>query len=53
MSTRVSELGEDGTNDLLVGELLCTNELQVWFLSEHPANMPLIRVEEPAAAGAA
>jgi starvation-inducible DNA-binding protein len=27
--------GDDGTNDLLVGGVLRTNEMQVWFLSEH------------------
>lgn len=29
------EAGDDGTNDVLVSEVLRTNELQVWFLSEH------------------
>jgi starvation-inducible DNA-binding protein len=27
--------GDDGTNDLLVSEVLRVNELQVWFLSAH------------------
>ncbi len=27
--------GDDGTNDLLVGDVVRTNELQVWFLAEH------------------
>lgn len=27
--------GDSGTNDLLVSNVLRTNELQVWFLSEH------------------
>ena len=44
---RASELGDDGTNDLLVSEVLRTNELQVWFLSEHLVNVPLVRAEEP------
>jgi starvation-inducible DNA-binding protein len=49
-----SELGDDGTNDLLVSEVLRTNELQVWFLSEHLVNVPLTEAKEsPAAAGAA
>ncbi len=39
---RAEELGDDGTNDLLVSEVLRTNELQVWFLSEHLVEMPLI-----------
>jgi len=27
--------GDDGTNDLLVSDVIRTNELQVWFLAEH------------------
>jgi starvation-inducible DNA-binding protein len=42
---RASELGDDGTNDLLVSEVLRTNELQVWFLSEHLVNVPLVLAE--------
>jgi starvation-inducible DNA-binding protein len=38
---RAAELGDDGSNDLLVSEVLRTNELQVWFLSEHLVNLPL------------
>jgi hypothetical protein len=40
-------LQDDGTNDLLVSEVLRTNELQVWFLSEHLVNVPLIEAKEP------
>jgi len=29
--------GDDGTNDLLVSNVVRTNELQVWFLTEHMA----------------
>jgi starvation-inducible DNA-binding protein len=39
---RAAELQDDGTNDLLVSEVLRTNELQVWFLSEHLVAMPLV-----------
>jgi starvation-inducible DNA-binding protein len=54
LARRASELGDDGTNDLLVSEVLRINELQVWFLSEHLVNVPLVKAEEPsAAAGAA
>src|SRR6516165_11986655 len=35
LARRASDLGDAGTNDLLVSEVLCTNEFQVWFLSEH------------------
>ena len=47
-----SELGDDGTNDLLVSEVLRTNELQVWFLSEHLVDVPLVKTK-PATVGAA
>lgn len=36
-----SELGDEGTNDLLVSNLVRTNEMQVWFMSEHLVDMPL------------
>ncbi len=47
LARRASQLGEDGTNDLLVSEVLRTNELQVWFLSEHLVNVPLTEAQEP------
>jgi starvation-inducible DNA-binding protein len=45
LARTASELGDDGTNDLLVSEVLRTNELQVWFLSEHLVNVPLVEAE--------
>ncbi len=30
-----SELGDEGTNDLLISSVVRTNEMQVWFTSEH------------------
>jgi starvation-inducible DNA-binding protein len=42
---RASELGDDGTNDLLVSQVLRTNELQMWFLSEHLVEMPLVKAQ--------
>jgi len=50
LAHRASELGDDGTNDLVVSEVLRTNELQVWFLSEHLVDMPLVKAEEPSEA---
>lgn len=32
---KAQDAGDSGTNDLLVSNVLRTNELQVWFLSEH------------------
>jgi starvation-inducible DNA-binding protein len=31
---------------LIVSDVLRPNELQVWFLSEHLVNMPLVEAEE-------
>jgi starvation-inducible DNA-binding protein len=42
LARRASILGDDGTNDLVVGEVIRTNELQIWFLSEHLVNVPLV-----------
>ena len=32
-----------GTNDLLMGDVLRTNELQVWFVAEHLVDTPPVR----------
>src|SRR3954471_24773593 len=40
LARRASLIGDDGTNDLVVSEVLRSNELQVWFLSEHLVNVP-------------
>lgn len=45
VAKRASELGDDGTNDLLVSDVLRGNELQVWFLSEHLVEMPLVHAK--------
>jgi starvation-inducible DNA-binding protein len=42
MAKQAGEIGDDGTNDLLVSEVIRTNELQVWFLSEHVVAEPLV-----------
>jgi len=49
LAHRASELGDDGTNDMAVSDVLRRNELQVWFLSEHLVDMPLVHAEEPGA----
>ena len=40
-----NKLGDAGTNDLVVSDVLRTNELQVWFLSEHLVDAPLVEAE--------
>src|ERR1700686_3382882 len=39
------ELCDEGTNDLVVSEVLRRNELQAWFLSEHLVDVPLVHAE--------
>ena len=46
MAREASEVGDDGTNDLLVSDIIRGNELQVWFLSEHLVAMPLMHPEQ-------
>jgi starvation-inducible DNA-binding protein len=43
MARRASTAGDDGTNDLLVSDVIRRNELQVWFVAEHVINTPLVR----------
>jgi starvation-inducible DNA-binding protein len=47
LADRADKLGDHGTNDMVVSDVLRTNELQVWFLSEHLVEMPLIHVQDP------
>lgn len=42
MARLAAERGDDGTNDFLVGSVIRTNEMQVWFVSEHAVDMPLV-----------
>ncbi|MEU6820218.1 DNA starvation/stationary phase protection protein [Streptomyces atriruber] len=42
-AARTAELGDDGTNDLLVSQVIRTGELQTWFLAEHLVDTPLVR----------
>ena len=51
MARLASEAGDDGTNDLLVSDVIRTNELQVWFLAEHVVDVPVVRADQKAAAG--
>lgn len=43
MAKQAQEAGDDGTNDLLVSDVIRTNELQTWFLAEHVVPVPLVR----------
>jgi starvation-inducible DNA-binding protein len=43
MARRAAESGDDGTNDLLVSDVIRRNEQQTWFLAEHVVDVPLVR----------
>jgi starvation-inducible DNA-binding protein len=42
MARQAAEAGDDGTNDLLVSQVIRTSERQVWFVGEHLVDTPLI-----------
>ena len=43
-AARTQEAGDDGTNDLLVSDVIRTNELEAWFVAEHLVDTPLVHV---------
>jgi starvation-inducible DNA-binding protein len=45
LAERSTKLGDAGTNDLAVSDVLRPNELQAWFLSEHLVDAPLVQAE--------
>jgi len=45
MARQAAEAGDDGTNDLLVSQVLRTHELQTWFLGEHLVDVPVVRAD--------
>ena len=45
LAERANKLGDIGTNDMVVSDVLRANELQVWFVSEHLVNEPLVEAE--------
>jgi len=45
MARLAAQRGDDGTNDLLVSNVIRTNELQVWFLAEHVVDTPSVRAD--------
>jgi starvation-inducible DNA-binding protein len=45
MARLAAKNDDEGTNDLLVSDVIRTNELQVWFLAEHVVDAPVLRQE--------
>ena len=50
LAERADKLGDDGTNDLAVSDVLRTNELQIWFISQHLVKVPLVEASDLEAA---
>jgi starvation-inducible DNA-binding protein len=46
LAERSDKLGDLGTNDMVVSDVLRTNELEAWFVSEHLVETPLVSVRE-------
>jgi starvation-inducible DNA-binding protein len=47
MARKAADEGDDGTNDLLVSNVIRTNEMHVWFVAEHVVDGPLVRADGP------
>jgi starvation-inducible DNA-binding protein len=45
MARKADEEGDDGTNDLLISNVIRTNEMQVWFVAEHLVDEPLVHAD--------
>ena len=45
MARLAAKSGDDGTNDLLVSDVIRGNEKQVWFLSQHLVSVPLVKAD--------
>jgi starvation-inducible DNA-binding protein len=43
MARQAADDGDDGTNDLIVSDVIRTNELEVWFVAEHVVETPAVR----------
>jgi len=41
MARLAAQGGDDGTNDLIVSDVIRRNELEVWFVAEHVVGVPL------------
>jgi starvation-inducible DNA-binding protein len=45
ISEAADDAGDQGTNDLVISDILRPNELQSWFIGQHLVEMPLILAE--------
>ena len=47
IADRADKLGDQGTNDMVVSDVLRGNELQAWFLAEHLVETGLVHSSQP------
>jgi len=45
IAREAAQAGDDGTNDLVVSDVIRTNEMQVWFVGEHLVDAPLVHAD--------
>jgi starvation-inducible DNA-binding protein len=45
MAKAAAESGDDGTNDLIVSDVVRTSELQAWFVSQHVVDVPVVKAD--------
>ena len=46
MARLADEREDDGTNDIIVSDIIRTNELQAWFVAEHVVDAPVVRTDD-------
>jgi len=45
MARVAAERDDQGTNDLLVSDVIRINKIQVWCVAEHVVNTPVVRAD--------
>lgn len=46
LADKASDLGDEGTNDMLISDVVRINEMQVWFIASHLAPEPLVEASK-------
>ncbi|PYV62103.1 MAG: DNA starvation/stationary phase protection protein [Acidobacteria bacterium] len=52
IADKADKIGDHGTNDMVVSDVLRANELQAWFVSEHLVETPLVHATRSSSANA-
>jgi starvation-inducible DNA-binding protein len=48
MARIAADSGDEGTNDVIVSEVVRTNELQAWFIAAHLVDVPVVTTDRDA-----